>query len=315
MQLRALVTSALPQLQQVYPADEAKAMLKRLLEDVCGLPWHLTVIEPEKDIPDTRANAVDQMVRRLCAGEPLQYVIGWTVFCGRRFNVAPGVLIPRPETESLCQLVEMYAHGDSLTPPVHHPKILDLCTGSGCIAWTLSLDLKGASVTALDISPEALAIASSQNPLEVELSEDRPVPAKILRRPAFLKADVLDPTTMEDFSDDFDFIVSNPPYVMNREKALMRANVLEHEPHLALFVPDEDPLLFYRAIADWAMHCLRPGGRVLVEINEALGPETAACFTAAGLQDAQVVNDLFDKARFVTARRWTLQQNIPICTP
>ena len=303
MQLRSFVNSALPQLQQIYPAEEAKALLKRLLEDVCAIPWHLTVIEPEKEIPEAQADELEPMLGRLCAGEPLQYVIGWTEFCGRRFHVAPGVLIPRPETESLCALVESRVHGTGPDTPVHHPKILDLCTGSGCIAWTLALDLKGASVTAIDISPDALAIARAQNPLEVELSEDRPVPAKILRRPAFLQADILDPESMEDFSTDFDFIVSNPPYVMDREKALMRANVLEHEPHLALFVPDEDPLRFYRAIAGWAMRCLKPGGSVLVEINEALGPETAACFTASGLREAKVINDLLDKARFVTARR------------
>lgn len=299
MTLRDLVQQGTAALAQLYPSEEVKGLLRRLLEEVCGLPWYKTVTEPEEEIPTAEEERLQAMLSRLSTGEPLQYILGWTEFCGRRFQVAPGVLIPRPETEYLLRLVEDRLREDGIT----RPTVLDLCTGSGCIAWTLALDLDGANVTALDISDEALAIAGSQNPLSVELSEDRPVPAKILRRPAFLKADVLNPASREDFSADFDLIISNPPYVMDREKASMKANVLEHEPHLALFVPDEDPLVFYRAIAFWAMSCLKEGGLLAVEINEALGQETAALFEDAGLTGVQIHEDLFGKPRFVTASR------------
>jgi release factor glutamine methyltransferase len=165
-------------------------------------------------------------------------------------------------------------------------RILDLCTGSGCIAWTLALEMPGAEVTAVDISEEALAVASSQDFTE-EMARTGAI------APRFIKADVL-AGPIEDLGQ-FDIIVSNPPYVMDSEKALMRTNVLDHEPHLALFVPDDDPLVFYRAIARWTDALLVPGGFGIVEINEALGPQTAAIFS-----NAEVVPDLSDRHRFVT---------------
>lgn len=168
--------------------------------------------------------------------------------------------------------------------------ILDMCTGSGCIAWTLALEMPGAEVTAVDVSDGALAVASGQ-----DFAEEMALTGACA--PKFLKADVLchpEPSLCQ-----FDIIVSNPPYVMDKEKALMRSNVLEHEPHLALFVPDDDPLLFYRAVADWANVLLKPEGFGMVEINEALGPETADVFRSAGFSSVTIIKDLAEKDRFV----------------
>ena len=172
-------------------------------------------------------------------------------------------------------------------------RILDLCTGSGCIAWTLALEMPGAEVTAVDISEEALAVASSQDFAE-EMARTGAI------APRFIKADVL-AGPIEGLGQ-FDIIVSNPPYVMDSEKDLMRTNVLDHEPHLALFVPDNDPLLFYRAVAGWADSLLAPGGLGLVEINEALGKETASVYDA-GYTSVEVLRDLSDRHRFVKFTR------------
>ena len=172
-----------------------------------------------------------------------------------------------------------------------------MCTGSGCIAWTMALECPGAEVVAVDISDDALAVASSQDFAE-EMQRTGAC------APTFLKADVLaDVPSGEVFSRGFDMILSNPPYVMNKEKALMRTNVLEHEPHLALFVSDDDPLLFYRAVARWASALLSPGGIGLVEINEALGSETAQVYLDAGFRSAEVLQDLSGRDRFVIFRR------------
>ena len=168
-----------------------------------------------------------------------------------------------------------------------------MCTGSGCIAWTLALELPGAQVTAVDLSDGALDVASSQDFGEELLSG--------AKAPAFLKADVLNSPPSD--IGMFDIIVSNPPYVMESEKALMRSNVLEHEPAMALFVPDEDPLVFYRAVARWAKFLLKEEGFLMVEINEVLGEETAEVFRLTGFVDVNVVKDLSDRDRFVTASK------------
>jgi release factor glutamine methyltransferase len=190
------------------------------------------------------------------------------------------------------------------TPNSRSEIILDLCTGSGCIAWTLALEMPGVEVTAVDISDGALGVASSQDFSE-EIARTGAVP------PVFVKADVLagsdsifHPERSAGSSlPQYDILVSNPPYVMDKEKELMRPNVLEHEPHLALFVSDDDPLIFYRAIAGWALAVLKPGGYGIVEINEALGPQTAALFRDAGLRDVEIIRDLSDRDRFVSFRR------------
>ena len=172
-------------------------------------------------------------------------------------------------------------------------RVLDLCTGSGCIAWSMALGLPQSEVTGLDISPEALSVASSQFDEDDALSG-----AETCNRPRFVLSDVLDPDCLKD-GGRFDIFLSNPPYVRESEKALMSRNVLDWEPGLALFVPDGDPLRFYRAEAALAARLLSPGGFGLVEINEAYGPEVAGLFRDAGFRDPEVLKDLSGRDRFV----------------
>lgn len=259
-------------------------MTIRLCEEKLGVKSYTHIVEPATEVPAERLGELEGLVARLAAGEPLQYVLGFELFLGLRFNVSPAVLIPRPETE---QLVKGAISFLKRTSGPDAPRILDLCTGSGCIAWSLAIYLPGASVTGVDISPEALSVARGQ-------FSSGSLPAGV-EVPAFLEADVL---AGGEFGE-FDFVISNPPYVLEKEKAEMRANVLDHEPALALFVPDDDPLKFYRAVAMTAFRSLREGGSGMVEINEAFGPETAAVFTGAGFRSAEIVDDFRGRPRFV----------------
>ena len=286
MNIRELIRKGMEAISVAFPEREAREMVLLYLEDRHGVRRLTHILEPEYEVSHEAAETSLADFARMASGEPIQYIIGKAHFYGREFNVSPSVLIPRPETEVLCRDVIEHC------PAGFCPKVLDMCTGSGCIAWTLALELAGAGVTAVDISDGALAVAGSQDFSQV-------TSLGVATTPRFIKADVLGdiPQELEDAS--FDIIVSNPPYVMDKEKALMRANVLEHEPHLALFVPDNDPLLFYRAVARWASRLLVPGGYGIVEINEALGSQTADVFRDAGFVDVDVIQDLNDRDRFV----------------
>jgi release factor glutamine methyltransferase len=258
-------------------------MVYACLEKLLGTTRHTHILEPGYEVADQHLAAIRESFDRMASGEPLQYVLNEAWFYGRRFNVTPDVLIPRPETEILCRTV---LERPSL-------RILDLCTGSGCIAWTLALEIPGAEVVAVDISDGALKVAQTQ-----DFSEE--ISRTSARQPRFIKADVLGQSLQE--LGQFDIIVSNPPYVMESEKAMMRPNVLEHEPHLALFVPDDDPLLFYRAVAEWALRCLKPGGFGIVEINEALAFSTEEIFRNLSFSDVHTIKDLNDRDRYVFFR-------------
>ena len=261
-----------------YSAEESKALVARLCKEVLGVESYTHIIEPSLEIPPVKEPVLREALTRLLKGEPIQYILGYEYFMDRRFNVSPAVLIPRPETEILCrEALALSREGD---------RALDLCTGSGCIAWTLSL--AGLETVGVDISPEALAIASSQ-PFKGP-------------SPKFLLKDVLEGPS--DFEEGiFDLIVSNPPYVRESEKALMRTNVLDYEPSLALFVKDADPLVFYNAVASFAKSLLKPGGHGFVEINEALGEETAAVFSAAGFSEVNILRDFNMKMRVVAFQK------------
>lgn len=287
MLLKDIIYKGIETVSTLYPEGEAREMVFAYMEDVFGLRRYAHILEPDMVLEETAELKAMSGFSRMAAGEPLQYVTGTAHFYGRRFRVTPDVLIPRQETESLCN----YLCGNN-------PVILDLCTGSGCIAWTLALEIPGSHVTAIDISDEALFVASSQ-----DFSEEIATTGAV--RPQFIKADVLQgPENCKEICGrQFDIIVSNPPYVMDSEKALMRTNVLDHEPHLALFVPDEDPLKFYKAIALWALALLKAGGTGIVEINEALGKETAQVFVEAGLKDVEILKDLHGKDRFVRFKK------------
>ena len=253
-----------------------------LCEERLGVKSYTHIVEPGLEIPAERLPELEGELRRLAAGEPIQYVLGYADFCGRRFRVSPAVLIPRPETELLV--------GEAVSELLSRQRpcrALDLCTGSGCIAWSLALEVRGTEVVAADISDDALEVARSQ------FGEAGPL---------FVKADVLD--TEQPFGHgEFDLLVCNPPYVMESERARMRPNVLEHEPGLALFVSDSDPLKFYRAAARWAQRFLCADGVGIVEINEALGPETEAVFRGAGFEITQIIRDFASKSRFVKFSR------------
>lgn len=285
MLLKQLINIGIATISRLYPERESREMVLVFLEHQIGTGKHTHILDPGYEVSVEVASAAVAAFDRMAGGEPLQYVTGKAFFYGRQFRVTPATLIPRPETELLCRLAV-----DASSKPA--PRILDLCTGSGCIAWTLALELPGARVTATDLSEEALKVAASQDFPE-ETAGTGALP------PVFVKSDVLDRSNISAFKGSYDLIVSNPPYVMHSEKALMRQNVLEHEPHMALFVPDQDPLVFYEAVADWSSELLSPDGIGIVEINEALGEETAEVFRLAGFVRAEVIKDLNDRDRFV----------------
>ncbi len=309
MLLADVIRQGTEALTALYPEPEARSMMLLLCEERLGVSRHAYLTEPALEVP---AGCLAGDLARLRNGEPIQYILGFADFYGRRFNVSPAVLIPRPETEFLCHTIlsgkrttlpagtpsvsftetREYALSPEGVPAVSESgaaapvQIIDLCTGSGCIAWTLAAEIPGAEVTGVDISPEALTVARGQQ-------------VACHRAPSFVQADILQdpPASLPEAS--FDLLTANPPYVMDRERAAMRPNVLEHEPALALFVPDEDPLVFYRAVARWARTLLRPGGWGYAEINALLGPETAAVFRDAGFSGVSLLQDLGGASRFV----------------
>ena len=283
-------------LSDLYPDQEAREIVFVCMEHLLGTKRHTHILEPGYEVGEEHTAEVLSAFGRLAAGEPLQYVTGVAYFYGRSFQVTPSTLIPRPETELLCRMAV-----EAAVKPA--PRILDLCTGSGCIAWTMALELPKSEVVAVDLSEGALEVASGQDFADEMLQTGA-------HAPSFVNADVLCSDLLsvmkqqcgqcEIPSDSkFDIILSNPPYVMDSEKAMMRKNVLDHEPHMALFVPDADPLVFYRAVADQAYELLAPDGFGVVEINEALGEETAEVFRSRGFLKAEVVKDLYEKDRFV----------------
>ena len=296
MLLAQLIKRGVETVSELYPEGEAREMVFAFLECHIGTKRHTHIVEPAYEVSEEKTAQAVEAFERMAAGEPLQYVTGVADFYGRQFRVTPDVLIPRPETELLCR--EAIGTVDKCS---NGPRVLDLCTGSGCIAWTLALEMPGAEVTAVDISDGALEVASSQD-FAQEMARTG------AHAPSFVKADVLagpdsfcHPERSEgSFHTQYDILVSNPPYVMDKEKALMRTNVLDHEPHLALFVSDDDPLVFYRAIAQWAEKVLKPGGYCIVEINEALGQETAQIYADAGFSEVKVIKDLSERDRFVS---------------
>ena len=322
MLLSEFIASALAGLESLYPRAEARSMVSILVCERLGVQSWTHIANPSFEVSEQSLAQLEADLQKLLASEPLQYILGYAEFYGRRFRVTKDVLIPRPETELLVDTVlqklksaSRDCDGDDACGGAL--KILDLCTGSGCIAWTLALEPVGAHITAIDISPAALAIARSQ--FAAELSRGAGAVSQGVsqgasgnsivsgREVTFIEADVLD-LSEEGLSGthsklalgQFDVIVSNPPYVMEQEKALMRSNVLDHEPALALFVPDDDPLIFYRAIAHHASRLLSAHGWGIVEINTLLAEPTAECFRQAGLQDVTILPDLSGKPRFVS---------------
>ena len=266
-------------LSPLYDGREVQALFRRYVEERLGMAYHLFLLD--RDVPADLPVGWESELQRLADSEPFQYVMGRTEFCGLTFKVSPAVLIPRPETEELViSIVAENAGRSGLS-------VLDIGTGSGAIAVTLAKNLPGVSVTALDISEEALSVAS-------ENAETNKVSAR------FLKFDILGEAPLP---GRYDLMVSNPPYVLERDKAVMHRNVLEHEPALALFVPDDRPLLFYEAIAKKASAALYSGGRLYLETHEDYHPELKQLLENYGFVNIECRNDLFGRPRFVVATK------------
>lgn len=296
MLLAEFVKAGTKALESLYPQKEARSIVLMLCEEVLGTERYTHIVEPEFKIDDKKLPELEAAMERLKKMEPVQYVLGHTEFYGRTFKVDPAVLIPRPETELLCRDaiklgMRVYRMRSPYGKNAEPVRILDLCTGSGCIAWTMALSIPGSRVTAVDISDAALEVAAGQD-FASELK------SKETFRPEFIKADVLD-SEQEIELGPFDMVLSNPPYIMESEKEDMRRNVLEYEPESALFVPDDDPLLFYRAIARWSQRFMSPDGVGLSEVNESLARQTETVFNAAGYAHTEIVRDLSDKNRYI----------------
>lgn len=257
-----------------------------VLEDGFGVSRTDIYADKVRQFSESERQTFLNMCDRLAAGEPLQYVVGHTAFCGHQFEVTPDVLIPRPETEELVAWAVETARGVS---SVARPRLLDAGTGSGCIAISLQLALPKAEVEAWDISQGALRVATRN--------------AQRLHAPVcFKECDILNVDVSSSVAP-FDLIVSNPPYICQREAADMDDNVLQHEPHTALFVPNDDPLRFYRALAAHALKRLNKGGALLVELNRAYAEATAELFEGMGLTRVELRRDDYGNQRMCRAMK------------
>lgn len=269
-------------LSDLYDADEAKQLARICLQKVLDCNLGYLLCHSPLSLSETQSAQVDSFLSRLKSGEPVQYVEGEAVFMGRMFNVEPGVLIPRPETVELVQWIVEDCREKQPS------SLLDVGTGSGCIAVSLAAELPHVRVAAVDVSSVALRVAKSNaERMNVQISVD--------------SLDVLH-TSFEAYAP-LDVVVSNPPYICEMEKEQMHKNVLEYEPHLALFVPDNDPLLFYRRIAELSLSALKPKGMLYFEINERFGTEIKEMLEKMGFADVQVRKDFFAKDRMVRATK------------
>ena len=268
-----------------YGDKEAKAITRYLLEVGYGLSMTDILCGATEQLPP---DEMGENLRRLLKGEPVQYVVGKAEFGGRIFKVTPDVLIPRPETYELCQWIEEIEERGERREERGYP-ILDIGTGSGCIAITLALDIPNAQVEAWDISEGALSIAR-QNVEDLHAHVD------------FKQVNVLGSLAKQG-RPEWAFIVSNPPYICKKEAASMEQHVLDHEPHQALFVPDEDTLVFYKAIGQYACYALANHGCLFFEINPLYATEITKMLDEMGFFEIETRKDQFGKVRFVRARK------------
>lgn len=266
-------------LDGVVEPQEAQAMIRIICEDVFNYDQVDVALRQESELPEFAPRRLAEIIMRLRRHEPLQYIVGHTRFHGHRFKVTPAVLIPRPETEQLVDLIIDENPGSDL-------RVLDMGTGSGCIAISLARALKFAQVDALDVSRDALAVA-------------RENAAGLKVKVRFFESDMLS----EQPAARYDIIVSNPPYICWSERESMDRNVKDYEPGQALFVPDNDPLMFYKSIARYAGESLERGGRLYLEINQRFGNEVKRLLHDNGMDDVRIIEDSYGKVRFAASLR------------
>lgn len=294
-------------LTPLYGEREADALVRALLQEVAGLGVYDYIMYPNKEL--ALSALLVEHLQRLKAGEPLQYILGYALFCDHKFMVTEDTLIPRPETEYLVNLIAGKQREKNLLSGSGESdntlKILDLCTGSGCIAWSLASMISNSVVWGCDISEATLAVAQRQG--------KEGFAGKLKNIPEFFKADLLSNGALgviesamgfserENGKDDngLDIMVSNPPYVLEEEMVFMQRNVLEYEPHLALFVDNGTPLLFYDKIVTLGTHLLRSGGELWFEINERFADEVVSLMNDCGFARCEAMEDLNGKKRFV----------------
>lgn len=282
-------------LTEKFPQREAEQLMRILLEDLFGIGWNQQLMNPDLHIDERQHYQLSEAVKRLLSGEPVQYVTGVARFGDLLIKVSPAVLIPRPETEELVQRIcttslpchsceGMCGSMESMEGVSKKFRIWDIGTGSGCIAIALAKHFSNAEVIAIDVSDEALQIAK-------ENAENNGVQV------TFVHDDVLQPQS-DYFNHPVDLVVSNPPYVCDSERAQMEANVLDWEPESALFVPDDDPLRFYRKIMELAKNQLNPDGQIWFEINEQMGEKMLQLCNEMGFAEAEIIHDFAEKPRF-----------------
>ena len=287
------------QLESIYGSNEANALIMILLEHYFNIDRVKIALEPDLRLSESELLTLHFAVKELLKNRPIQYIIGETEFCGMRFFVNENVLIPRPETQEMVEMIANFARRDNAcvirtgcdVKTDSRPSILDIGTGSGCIAISLAKLIPNSNVTAVDVSEKALEVAKKNaeaNGVNVHFVHD----------------DILNPhvKTYGRASQQFDIIVSNPPYVCESEKSEMRANVLDYEPSTALFVSDNDPLVFYRKILGFAQKALKPDGEVWFEINEKFGIEMKNLCHEMGFKNAEIIRDFRGKERVVRAQ-------------
>lgn len=276
------------ELRPLYEEQEVKALATLALSHVCESSRGQIWMNRQERLSATQATSLLLILEELKTGKPLQYILGETEFYGMRFFVNSSVLIPRPETEELVHWIldEMKLGGSK------HKSLLDIGTGSGCIPIVIKKNLPEMVVSGIDVSFEALETAMKNAVLnKTEVS--------------FRRVDILREAALESTSQKYSIIVSNPPYITVSEREQMHQNVVSHEPHPALFVSDDDPLLFYRAIADFSLTHLEPEGLLFFEINEHLGKETVSMLHDKGFKDIQLRQDLQGKDRMIKASSFT----------
>lgn len=284
MNLKELQINFHAQLDDIYGKNEVQSFFKLLSEHILKLKPIEITLQPNFNISSTNQYTFEETIKRLKKEEPIQYIIGETEFFGLQFKVNSNTLIPRPETEELVQWIiddQKKTNDPSST-------ILDIGTGSGCIAVSLGKHLSNANVFALDVSSEALLVAMENSKLnEVEAT--------------FIEADILNIKTIK--SQKFDIIVSNPPYVRELEKSSIKNNVLQHEPHLALFVQNDDALQFYKSICEFSINNLKPNGSLYFEINQYLGTEMIQLLESHNFKSIELKKDLFGNDRMIKAMK------------